>query len=184
MQTKMEIGQPEKLEVYRGGGKLAIERRWFGWHIIFTSVFALFWNGFLVFWYSMARSSGDLMALLFPLMHVAVGIGIAYYSLAGWFNRSLITVGEGKIVVRHGPLPWWGNKDVESRTIQQLYVKEKANRSRNSARSSYDLHALTTDGRSFKLMAGFPESDQALYVEQEVEKFLGIPDAEVKGAVQ
>ncbi len=184
MDKRMEIGLPEKLEVYREGGKLAIKRRWFSWITVYITFFALAWNGFLVFWYSEALSSSNLEMALFTLMHVVIGIGTTYLALAGWFNRSMIIVGGGKVVVRTGPLPWWGNKDLQSVGLKQLYVKEKVRRSRGGGNSTYDLHVITSDGRNLKLMAGFPESEQALFIEQEVERFLGISDAEVKGAVQ
>jgi hypothetical protein len=112
---------------------------------------------------------------------VAVGVGITYYVLCGWLNRTRITVGRGKVSVRHGPLPWFGNLEMDSSALKQLYVKEVISNSRNGTTVRYDLNALTREGRSIKFAGGMETSDQALYIEQEIEKFLGIKDGPVKG---
>ena len=78
MDKPMDIGLPDKMEIVRRSNGIEIVRRWFGPQVIFMTLFAVAWDVFLVFWYSMAGGSGNLMMLLFPLIHVAVGIGITY----------------------------------------------------------------------------------------------------------
>ena len=109
--------------------------------------------------------------------------GIAYTALAGWLNRTRITVDQGRISVRHGPLPWLGNKDLDGSTMKQLYSKEKISRGRNSTSVTYEVHAITTNGRNEKLLSGLETSEQALYIEQEIERYLRIEDAPVRGQI-
>src|SRR5258706_16415190 len=85
---KIELGLPEKLEIVRHGLYLEIIRKWFGKQFIFLTAFAIFWDGFLFFWYSNAVTRGNLVALLFPVLHLGVGFGLTYYVIAVWFNRS------------------------------------------------------------------------------------------------
>jgi hypothetical protein len=184
MDDRIEVGLPDKLEINRRGSEIEIVRTWFGPQVLFMTVFAVFWDGFLYFWYSKLgelKGGMDSMAFYFPMIHVAVGAGITYYVLCGWLNRTRITVGRSKVSVRHGPLPWFGNLEMDATAIKQLFAKEIISSSRSGNTVRYDLNALTRDGRNIKFISGIENSDQALYIEQEIEKFLGIKDGLVKG---
>lgn len=176
--NETNVGLPEKLELFHRGSHIEIVWTWFGWQIVVMTAFAIAWDGFLVNWYlNVVPQSGNQMAMYFPLVHVAVGIGITYYVVAGWLNRTRITVGNGKVAVRHRPIPWFGNTDIDTSNLKQLYTKENIRRSRNGNRySTYEVRAVTRDGRNARLVSGFHTSEQALGVEQEIEKYLGIKD--------
>jgi hypothetical protein len=82
-----------------------LEVRWFQPKAIFTMFFAIIWCGFLVVWYSIALqtpSPGGFM-LWFPLLHVAVGVGLAYWSLAMLLNRTRIALGVDGCAPRTAP---------------------------------------------------------------------------------
>jgi len=183
MAKKMDLGLPDKLELRNTGAGIEIIRKWFGWQTVFLTAFAVFWNGFLFTWYSFALPSGLTTFTLFPLIHVAAGVGITYTALAGWLNTTRIGVDQGKISVRHGPLPWLGNKDLDGSMLKQLYSKEKISRGRSSSSTSYEVHAILSSGRNAKLVSGLESSEQALYIEQEIERYFGIEDAPVRGQI-
>lgn len=184
MTNEVDIGLPEKLEVVRHGSHVEIVRKWFGWQIVVMTGFAIFWDAFLINWYTQVVPRGDRMAMYFPLVHVAVGIGITYYVVAGWCNRTHIVVGNGNVSVRHRPIPWFGNTKVDASNLRQLYAKEHVTRSRRGGESSsYEVRAVTHDGRNMKLVSGLETSEQALYIEQEIERYLGIKDAPVVGQI-
>ena len=177
---RMELGLPDKIEFHHYGSYIEIVRKWFGWEILFLTLFAVFWNGFLINWYT-SIGNANLVALLFPLIHVAVGVWLVYYVIAGWFNHTHIFVSHGKLAVRHKPIPWIGNKEIASSNLKQLYTKEKILRSRNGRTVRYEVHAITHGGRNVKLVEGLDSSEQALFIEQEIEKYLNITDVPVKG---
>src|SRR5690349_4002321 len=156
MERRMDIGLPDKLTLNYQGSGFEIARQWLGWQTIVLTAFAVFWDGFLLFWYSVALGGRtvDPVMVLFPLLHVAAGIGITYSALAGWFNTTRISVDQGKVTVRHGPLPWFGNKDLEGANLKQLYSKEKVSRGRNSTSVTYEVHAITATGTNEKLVSG------------------------------
>ena len=52
-----------------------------------------------------------LIAFLLPIAHVAVGVGLTYYTLTRLMNRTRIEVSRDELTIRHGPLPWRGNMD-------------------------------------------------------------------------
>jgi len=180
---RMDLGLPDKLELHHGGSGIEIVRKWLGWQTLVLTAFAVFWCGFLFFWYSIALPMGDTFMTLFPLIHVAVGIGLAYRALAGWVNTTRIAVDQGRLSVRHGPLPWLGNKDLDGSNLKQLYSKEKISQGRNSTTITYEVHALTANGRNEKLVSGLDSSEQALYIEQEIERYFRIEDTPVRGQI-
>jgi hypothetical protein len=183
MAKRMDLGLPDKLELRNEGSGIEIIRKWFGWKTLFLTVFAVFWDGFLLVWYSFTLPMGLTLFTLFPLIHVAAGVGITYTALTGWINRTRIRVDQGRISVRHGPLPWLGNKDLDGSTLKQLYSKEKVSRGRNSTSITYEVHAITNTGKNVKLVSGLESSEQALYIEQEIERYFGIEDAPVRGQI-
>ena len=160
--------------------------RWFSpLKHLFMLVFAVGWNAFLLFWYTSA-AGGDAPWLfyVFPLVHVAVGIGIGYGALAGVFNRTTITIERDTLSVRHGPLPWLGNREISKQDLQQLFCREKvAQRRGNNSHGgtiSYEVHAQLGDSE-VKLIGGLSDARQAMYIEQLFETTLGIKDVRVAG---
>ena len=182
--NRMELGLPEKLEMQRHPSGIEITRRWFTWGTIFLTGFAIVWDGFLLMWYSIALAGhANLLFVLFPLIHVGAGICITYSALTGWVNSTRIRVEQGQITVRHGPLPWYGNKSLDGSTLKQLYSKEKVSTGRNSTTVTFDVHAITSDSRDVKLVSGLESSEQALYIEQEIERHFHIENAPVRGEI-
>jgi hypothetical protein len=143
----------------------------------------VFWDGFLINLYSNLRG-GATLAALFPLLHVAVGLGLTYSTLCGFVNRTHIIVTGDSLRVSHGPLPWWGNRTIPADELAQLYCEERIKSGRNGQSATYYLNALLKDGRKVKLLSGLPEPDQALFIEQRVEERMGIVDVEVGGEYQ
>lgn len=184
-----DIGIPENIQISKNFQQMHIVRKWFGFKFIFLTIFVIVWDAFLINWYAMAFSSAfesafDLMFILFPLLHVSVGIGLTYYVLAGYINKTFIDVDFNSITIRHEPLPFWGNKKVSSKTIKQLYCKrDEFLGSRNGYRV-FAVHAITSERRNIKLLSGLDNSEQALFIEQEIEKFLNIEDKPVKGEIR
>jgi len=184
-----DIGIPDNIKIAKNFQHLRIVRKWFGFKFIFLTLFVIVWDAFLLNWYSMALSPSfrigvDLMFVLFPLLHVTVGIGLTYYVLTGYLNKTRIDVDFNSITVRHEPLPFWGNKKVSSKTIKQLYCKkDDLYGSRNGYRV-FAVHAITNERRNIKLLSGLDNSEQALFIEQEIEKFLNIEDKPVKGEIR
>lgn len=89
--NRIAVPMPKGFTVDDLGGQLKITRRWFGPKIIALAFFALFWDGFMVVWYGIALWNQIWFMALFGLLHLAVGLGITYYVLAGFVNRTFIT---------------------------------------------------------------------------------------------
>ena len=159
-------------------GPLVISRRWFRMHHVFMLFFTIFWDGFLVVWYSTGIASGaPLEMLLFPLLHVAVGIGITYGVLMGLINRTTIRVEAGTLTVRHGPLPWFGNLTIDATRLRQLYLRRQNHRTKNGGSySTWRVLAETDTLEALPIVGKLHDRDQAEYIEWAIEGHLGIED--------
>ena len=161
---------------------LRITRRWFSLKFIPLAFFCVAWDSFLIFWYGVAFSgNAPWIMIVFPIAHVAVGLGLTYTVLTGFFNRSVLEVTPGKLQLWHEPLPWTGEVTMDTAQIKQLYSKEQTSRGQNGTSSTYELWVVTKDGRSRKLLSGLDSSDIPLYIEQQIENWLHIQDEPVAG---
>jgi hypothetical protein len=183
-----EIGGSSQEPGYRDApqarGSITISRRWFAPHFIFLVFFCIVWDGFLVSWYSNVSTAPgpvSILFMLFPLAHVAAGIGLTYYTLAGFLNRTTIQLDERNLSVRHAPLPWKGNCTLGREEIKQLYCEHEVSRGKNGPTNSYYLSAVLMNESKVRL-ASMPV-DQAKYIEDVLEERLGIHDMAVPGEV-
>jgi hypothetical protein len=181
----MKAPMPENVTIEHRPEGLTLSYRWFSAKFIFLAIFCLLWDGFIVFWYSMAATEGaPWIMLVFPLLHVAVGVGLTYYTIAGIYNRTTITVGQGRLSIVHAPFPWPGNRILQSPELGQLYSEERVSQGRNGPSVSYQLSAITRDNRKIKLIAGLESPDSVRFIERQIEEWLGIRDRKVEGEMR
>jgi hypothetical protein len=181
--VRAKAALPPGLQVEDEGTATRISWRWFGLKHLLLLGFCIVWDGALLAVYTSVLTSGNapLVSLLFPLIHVGVGVWLTYTALAGLLNRTEIDVSRAELTIRHGPLPWPGNKTLPGRSLAQLYVGEVFTKRNASQTAVYNLLAVDREGRKVTLLTNLEEKDQALYLEQVLEQRLGIEDASVDG---
>jgi predicted Zn finger-like uncharacterized protein len=181
--NRLDVPRPSRVEVQNTGAELIFRWRWMTATIGVAAVFALMWNGFLAVWFTIAILSRIWIMALFGTLHLLIGLYLAYYVISGIINSTTVKLGMGELAIEHGPMPARGNMRIPTASILQLYTKEVQSRSRNSVNTYYELHAATNDGKSVKLIGTLDTSEQALYMEQEIERYLRIEDQPVRGEV-
>ena len=182
---------PQNMTMEDLGGVLTLTRRWFSPVHIITFIFSLFWNGFMVMWYSLLSGFGEdpamnpfiLLFYIFPLLHVGVGVFLFYFSIAGFFNKTTFSVSWKAVEVHHGPLPWIGNLSLVPGDIQQIFTQERVTQNRNQTTTSYDLNVVLRDNKKITLVKGLATVDEGLFLEKTLEDRLGIKDTPVAGEV-
>ena len=87
-----EVPIPERFKVVRSANELIVSWRWWKAQFVFLLFFCIAWDAFLLFWYFGAPSGGGLIFKIFPIAHVAVGVGLSYYVLTGFVNHTTIAV--------------------------------------------------------------------------------------------
>lgn len=162
---------------------LQINRRWFTPMIVFLAFFCIAWDAFLIFWYFLAFTmNGPWIMKVFPIVHVAVGLALTYYVLASLLNTTTLLIRDGVLQVRHAPLPWWGQQSLPSDEIAQVFVQQDQSYGRHGrVQFQYSVSAVMKSGLKMPILTGLPDADQAQFVEQRIESYLGITDQPVAG---
>ncbi len=180
---------PKGLRITEKGDGFELSWRWFAPFVIFFTFFVVVWDAFLIFWYRMAlggtgfggADSFDAMMLLFPLVHVAVGIGMTYHVLATYLNRTTVQVSSDRVRVHVAPVPYpWKNRTLSAADIEQAYVKKSVKHGRKSTTVNYEVR-VRMFARREETLVSTDNPEFALFIEQEIEAYLGIEDAEVYG---
>lgn len=187
-QRDMPLAKPKHYTVEDFGPDLSIRWRWYTHAIWFLVFFAIVWDGFLLVWYAAVLRSvgkadgpGFWIGLLFPLIHVAVGIGITYACVACFFNRTEIKLASSELSVWNGPLPSFGNRAVNSMEIRQLFCSEKYRRGKHGGQYYYSLNVLLQSGERIVLVDNVLEPMDVLYLERALEERLKLADERVPG---
>ena len=177
-----KVTTPAVIKIEKDGQSARIVQRWFSLKYVPMAFFCVAWDAFLCFWYSMAfQGNAPWIFIVFPIVHLAVGIGLTYSTLCGFINRTVLEVSRDELAVWFEPLPWLGEKTLKTADLKQLYCKEKVTRGENSTTSQYQLYAVTRDDKEIQLLSSLDSPDVALFFEQQIEGWLKISDRPVVG---
>lgn len=180
-----EVPQPANVLVENDRGTARLIQRWFSLKFIPLAFFAFVWDAFLIFWYGTAVNAGmPWIMIVFPIAHVAVGVGITYYTVAGFINRTVLEVTRDEVSVWFEPLPWPGEKKFRTSEIKQFFCKDKFVRSKNGGTMQYELYVVNQANQQVKLLGGLDNPDVALFFEQQLERWLRITDRPVAGEME
>ena len=115
---------PFGVEVLPAPGGTVLRRKWFSRWVFVPIFFAAGWDIFAFFFYCLIVSLGPVpgVAMVFPLVGLAVAVVVTYAVLAAVWNRTEITVTTQSVRVDVGPLPWPGNKTVAAAQIREVKV--------------------------------------------------------------
>jgi hypothetical protein len=174
--------RPGEVALYKQADRLELSWRWFSWKYLPLAFFCIAWDSFLCFWYSVAFSmDAPWIMIVFPIAHLAVGVGLTYSTLAGFLNRSNVVVDPETFSVSHGPLPWFGNLRVPVSEVKQLYCKQKPGKQNSGP--NYQLSAILKDGRKKDLISNLDSPEVGSYMEHQIENWLELPDRPVRGEI-
>lgn len=184
---KPEIPLPEGIKVVHDEEGFKIIRDW-------TKVYGILLGAFAGFWgFAAVRGIQSISVLtpgnIFTIVLTLLPALIAGYCAAAFFrNKTTITVGHTNIKLTQAPLPmpYPGNKSFKLCSIKQLYIRERISYSSKSRTKNYfyDLHLIDGGNRHLKILSSLRSKEQALYIEQEIEQYLGIQDVDIEGTVR
>jgi hypothetical protein len=157
--------RPPQMHLQDFAGTLSIHWRWFDASIVFMTFFCIAWDSFLYFWYKIAFTQREILAIIFPLLHVAVGVGLTYATLCGYLNSTTIRATTSSLKIRNGPLPWEGNRLLLRKDIETLYCSSRMEKDGQR----WDLYAVLSGGKKLKLIGGLKERVEAQFLQREIE---------------
>ena len=173
--------KPRSVIAADANGMLTLRYRWFTPKYFMLAFFCLFWDGFLIFWYTIAFNVRNPIMVFFPILHVVVGILITYATVAGFVNSTTVRIDGSRLRVDHHPLPWSRRLDLGIGDVKQLFCDETISQGRYGYSRTYSLNALMSNGARKKILANLDTPELPLYLEQHAEAWLRIRDEAVIG---
>ncbi len=173
---------PAGIEVDAFGPELTITRRWssgFPWREV---VIAVVCDSFLVVWYGIVLYqclAGEpppklWLAVIGCVPHCIAGLCLTYYAICCIFNRSVITLTKTGLTIRHGPLPLLWGENYSPQDFQQLFCREVKRQGKGYPLVAYELFAWNRDDSFDVLLTGLEDLVQAHFLEQRIERYLGL----------
>jgi len=144
---------------------------------------AFAWAGLRVVGDGPAAAAGaPWIRFVFPIAHLAVGIGLTKRAIANLVNTTEITVEGDTLTARSGPVRWPWEKPVSIplAEIRQLAVLEKRG---SKGAVSWGVVVHLADGSARPLLDGVETNQHAAYVERAIEQHLGLPDEPWRNAI-
>jgi hypothetical protein len=170
---------PERFRVEELDGTTTLSWRWFHVGYALLTGLCIAWIVIPVLLYAtwFEEGSAPFIATLALWLFLGSGALLAYMVLTGFLNTTRIEVSRGGLRIQHGPLPWFSNVTRPGRELTQLYGQEV----KGKHHTYYKLLALDREGREVLLLDHLENKEQALYLEQTLERGLGIEDGPVDG---
>ncbi len=188
--NRPEMMIPEGTEVLHLPSSLDIRTNWSRgkskggtWFLLF---FTIMWNAMIWPFAINNILTGAIFSILPMALHLAVGLGLAYYVLSMFINKTDIYVTSSDITISSTPMKNPFSKDIviPTKNISQLYVSRYVSSTTNGVPNyAYALYAITDQKKQFPLIKGMNKETQ-LYIEQEIENFLEIEDKSIRGEVR
>jgi hypothetical protein len=177
------IPQPDNITISSRGTETIIVRKWDAPWIqkIGLTFFCIAWNSFLFFWYSQAFSDDNAPWIMkvFPIGHVAVGVGLTYYLLTVYLNSSEFKITHSSFSIRHYPIYWPGGQEIQVSDIDCFYVTEGGMAQNNQVK--YPIFYINRENKKKKLLGNIGDPQESLFLVKEFEKALGIGHKEIAG---
>lgn len=117
--------------------------------------------------------------LLLVLPCLVFGGGLTYWFVALCINRTTLTVTKSALQIQHGPLPWSGNRTLARAEISQIFCQKYLSFA-ETANALYFLGVITPQGERLTMLGNMHSLTEVLYLEQEIEGWLGIVNVRVR----
>lgn len=170
------IAQPRSIKRQSDADTLMLSLRWIGqgfWVNFFI------WAAVVSFMTLILYDNKTQTRLLLVLPCFIFGGGLTYWFVALCINRTTCTVTKTTLLIRHGPLPWSGNRTVTRGEISQIFC-QKHTFLAQSANALYFLGIVNTHGERLTVLDNMHSLTDLLYLEQEIETWLGIVNTRVR----
>lgn len=190
VENAMEVTLPSNMTATVEGDRLRIGYWWFTPAAIPGTIFMIVWALILFGWFGPFNVGVFIIGFpfgLFPLLFLGAGVWGLLNTLPHIINYTRILVTQDAITVLDMPIPTRRTFDVglPVNEVEQLFVMSRVARTQvfytNMYQGHYDVVVRMSDGRDRTLMRGLKSAEHALYIEQEIERYLRIKDVPVVG---
>lgn len=175
MDPNIPVALPDAFQLDDNGIERRISWRWISMRAVGTFLFIMIWDSILavVLHGAFLGKTPPLSILAILLISGGIGAGINYAVAAYLINRTSVRVDTSRVSVEHGPLPWFGAKEVLRTDIDRV-ISEKHTQLDDDGgfepRVTYKVLLLLNGGATLSLVAGLHSPEQALFIEQQIRK--------------
>ena len=153
-----------------------IRKRWMTWAVVPMAIFAVVWDSFLFFFYTMLFKSPHTpwAVKLFPVGHLAVGVFITYSVFTTIFNRTDVI--SGGVRIYKGPLPWPGNREIRRENFEDVLVRTRSGNSNATSNRgmSFSIMYVDRQRKEHTLVGGLPQQEQAEFITATIRQRSGL----------
>ena len=182
---RAQVPLPDAYVVIRDQGGLSVSWRWYQHRFLIFGLLALGYNAFVLKGFEVfLRRETDVVEWMMLGMLALLAVWGTYFSACLLINQTTVSVRDGLLDIRQKPIPTIGSLKVTADSLDQLFVIQEIKASQYGACIFFTVCALKRDQSTIRLIKGFGSLDQALWMEQEIEKTLGIRDRVVPGEFQ
>ena len=194
----MSPGLPKGISLYEEGDELRIEMRWFKGSRILLTFFMIITSPLVLVFFFMIPSSintvADAISAVFHSSLFLMMLLFIYITIASYINKNIVTVNRHTLKSRVYPLPFGFKKVIPSTSIKQIYCKQITRQShkidrRYTENRTYDVEhffevrAILNNQKNKLIIGLLTETEQAVFIEREIESYLGIQHEPVKGGI-
>jgi hypothetical protein len=158
-----------------------IHRRFRNPQAIFLTLFTIFWDGFMIVWFTIAIRTGELAMMAFGSVHGLIGLGLLYWVLHTWFNVTRVALRDDEIFITTAPVYRHAPRRIPLDQVEGIYVDQTSWSS--NGKHHYNVKAALVDGSEKFVMGGVADYDDAIFVEMEIERFYNLPDTSFPGEI-
>lgn len=138
-------------------------------------------NALVFWWLADAYRQQRLDQAAVGLVFLAVGIWAIGSLFLTLFNRTHIQITINQLMVRQGMLPFNGRRAMPREQIKQVYVVQFKYGTGRHMHIRYRVQAELYDYEDMVLVENLGDAHDALYIEQQIERYLSIRDVRVAG---
>jgi hypothetical protein len=176
--NRQAIPRPRHFSIRDDGRGLRIRFCWIWRKFVSPAGMCLAWNSFLIGYYWSALRTPEVRMMWFAVIwcipHVAIGLLLVYGTLAGLLNRTVIKLTSEFLTVWHGPVPWWGNQRLPVNELERFACHKDTASGKDGGSRFFSVHARRKGGGTVELVTDLDNPAQALFIKQELERWLKI----------
>ena len=177
----LRIAVPVNVQLEQRGKDLHISYRMWGAAVRNTVIQAIFWDIVAIGWILVALSEDNIVMSLWSAAFVFLALSLTYRALVNSLNHTSLIINPQEILVRQGPVPVWGGTlRLDRRGVEQVWCTQRlAYLVNKTPIYVFPIMLRLKGGRELSLIGNVPDLQQALYLEQQIEKAWAIADEPV-----
>lgn len=96
-----KVPKPKSVDFSMDFNATNITYRWWSAKFLLLLLFCFAWDGSIFFLINVASKGSILTVIILPLIYVALGTGMTYYTIARLINRTFITINRHWLTITH-----------------------------------------------------------------------------------